>query len=127
MNLRLTYIASLLTLGIFLSGMAELNVKKEPIPYDESNYTLNGFTVSHNGSTVESDTNVKCTEFAKDSNGRFWDVEVLPDGSNIVVSVEVNTDQVLEESVEYETNRFDGPSEFCQWLESGSFELVTES
>lgn len=107
--------------------MTELTVDKEPIPYDERNITINGFVISHNGTTIESE-GIQRQKFAEDDQGRYWDVEVLPDGSGVIVSVEVNTDQVLKwESVEYENNRFDGPSEFCRWLESGSFELVTDS
>lgn len=103
--------------------MSELTVDKEPIPYDESNFIINGFTISHEGETKEV-YGIKSQEFVRDAMGRLWDIEILADVSGVIVSVEVNTDQVLEGSAEYETHSFHGTSKFCQWLESGDFELT---
>jgi len=106
--------------------MANLTVDVEPIPYDESHITINGFEISHNNKTVCCDT-IQLKKFAQDNRGRYWDVELIPDGTGVVVSVEVNTDQVSEsDSIEYETDRFSGRSEFCTWLESGEFELISD-
>lgn len=106
--------------------MTDVEIRKEPIPYDEGNYTIQGIKISHNGKEVESQT-IGIDRFGKDSHGRFWDVEVLPDGSEVIISVEVNTDQVTDESVDYENDRLKSKKVFSRWLNKNEFELTPDA
>lgn len=104
----------------------ELTYETKEIPYDENNKNIKGFTLVEDSGDKRSTEGISMERALRDQQGRDWDIELLWASGEVEITIEVNTNDVIEQDIEYNYENFGSAATFENWCEENGLTLVTE-